>query len=118
MNQRLEVRERLCVVVRVEAQLIPLVGECLGCREPWLVAPRRAAFRIAAENRGDVARGEVLVVLDDSIHIVTHVAMQHLGGYGVVIVVTEQFADVVHERRDNELGVGSSRSARVAVCNA
>jgi hypothetical protein len=101
------VPERLCWVVRVEAQLVPLVDEGLSRAKPWFGTPLRAAIGVAPEDRCDVSRREVLMVPDNAIHLVPHVAVQHLGGDGVVVVVTTQLAHVVHERRDNELVVRS-----------
>src|SRR5689334_1629994 len=61
----LEVFERQRVVVGVERDLVPLVGELLGDRVPRLVAVLVARVRVGPEVRVVVAALEVLVGADD-----------------------------------------------------
>ena len=50
---------------------------------------------------------EVLVHLDHPVHVVAHVRPQDLGGDARVVGHAHRLADVVAERRDDELVVGA-----------
>ena len=50
---------------------------------------------------------EVLVHLDDPVHLVAHVGPQDLGGDAGVVGHADRLADVVAERGDDELVVGA-----------
>ena len=78
--QRLEVLERVGLAVRVERDLVPLVGELRGEVVARLALVLVAGVRVLAEVGVVVLALEVLVDPDHLVHVVAHVRTDHLGG--------------------------------------
>ena len=93
--------------VGVEGDLVPLVGELLGEREPRFAAVLLAGVGIATEVVVVVPPLEVLVRADHVVHLGAHVGRQDLGGDLRVVRDAHGLADVVAQRRDHHLVVGA-----------
>ncbi len=104
---RFEVLQRERVVVRVERDLVPLVGELLGEHVPLTARVLLARVRVHAEVLVVVAALEVLVHLDGPVDLGTHVRAQDLGRDTRVVHHADGLADVVTQRGHDQLVVGA-----------
>src|SRR5438445_4019720 len=107
VDEGLEMLERLGVVVGVERELVPLVGEAGGEVEPGLAAVLLPGVGVAAEVLVVVTALEVLVGEDHRVDLLAHVRLQDLGADRRMVGHGDRLADVVAERGDDDLGVGA-----------
>src|SRR5260370_41088737 len=100
-HERLEMREGQRVIRRVEAGLVPLVGEALTEREPLLTPILLAGVGVTTEVVGVVTSLEILMRAEDVVHLIADVRPEKLGRDARLIGNTDRLATAMAQLIEN-----------------